>query len=323
MAKPVFQGDDATTPESWSVAANWDTGSVPVNGDEVYLYSNTQDITAGLAQSAVTVDELHIYDSFTGDIGTVTALVGTELAIGATLCTIGEPFGTGTAVGSDRVLINFGSVATTCNIYKSNLTPADSNRESIRIRGTSATNVVNVLGSALVGIGTNDPDDTATVTLNAYAGTVNCGIGVTIKNANVGSSAGAATVKIWNGLDTGGVLRLTQGTVYTYGTGTIPTVTQNGGTFYDGSTGTTTAHTVQSGATLRVVSGAKTITTLNLAGTLDLTEMTGALTVTTFNVTGSNYQIIDPNGRLSSQALVFGSSIQDPFGGFRRTIDVN
>ena len=39
----------------WSVAGNWDTGSVPVNGDEVYLYSNTDNITAGLAQSAVTV----------------------------------------------------------------------------------------------------------------------------------------------------------------------------------------------------------------------------------------------------------------------------
>ena len=321
MSKPVYQGD--ATPGDWSVATNWDTGSVPISGDEVYLYSNTDNIEAGLAQSAVTVDELHIYDSYTGRIGAVTALVGTELAINATLCTIGESFGSGQSAGSDRVLIDFGSVQTACSVYKSSLSPADSNRESVRIRGTHASNVVNILGSALVGIGTNDPDDTATVTLNAFAGTVNCGIGVTIKNAIVGSDTQSSSVKIWNGLDTGGVLKLRQGNVWTFGTGTIPTVNQLAGTFYAGSTGTTTTHTVQSGATLKVVGGAKTISTLNLGGTLDLTEATGALTVTTFNVIDSSYQIIDPNGRLSSQAIVHASGVRDFAGGYGRTIDVN
>lgn len=321
MSKPVFQGDSTTG--NWSVAANWVGGAVPSNSDEAYLYSLSQNIVAGLGQSAVTLDELHIYDSFTGDVGVVANLIGTELAIGATLCTIGEEFGTGTANGSDRILINFGSVQTLVNIYKSNLTPADTNRESIRIRGTHASNVVNVLGDALVGIATNDPSDTATLNLNAFAGTINLGIGVTLKNAIVGSDTHAANLQLWNGVASGGVLNLVQGEVKSYGAGTIPTVDQKGGLFVDGSTGTTVTHTAQSGATMRMVGGAKTITTLNLGGLLDLTEMTGALTVTNFNVIDDDYEIVDPHGRLSSQAIVHGAGVMDPFGGHGRTIDVN
>ena len=56
---------------------------------------------------------------------------------------------------------------------------------------------------------------------------------------------------------------------------------------------------------------------------MDLTEATGALTVSTFNVIDGGYQIIDPNGRLSSQAIVHGAGVQDFAGGYGRTIDVN
>jgi len=37
MATKVWNGDDATTPNSWAVATNWEPSGVPVNGDDVII----------------------------------------------------------------------------------------------------------------------------------------------------------------------------------------------------------------------------------------------------------------------------------------------
>lgn len=297
MANPVWEGD---TDSDWSVATNWDTGSVPVSTDSVYMRNNAVNVSAGLSQSAVTLTLLEIEASYTGLIRSGT----TELAISATTCNIGRHSGTGTPAGSTGILLNLGSNQSAVNIYKSATTSYDTYGEPLKIRGTHASNVLNLYGG-IVGICTRDPDDTATfATVNALGGTLNMTSGTTLTTVNVDG----ATVTAASNLTT-----WTQGsgTSTLNGSATVTTLSLKGGTFNHGSTGTATTVTVFEGATLNKVFGAATFTTLNLSGVLDLSETNGTLTVTTFNVVSKEHRIIDPLGRIAnSTAFVLGAGVR-------------
>lgn len=300
MAKPVWA---ATAAGSWATGANWDTGSAPVNGDEVLFRSNEYDVNAGLGQSAVTVDELEIEASFTGDIGTAAA----ELELGATLVHIGRQSGGGTAAsGSNRIKINLGSVQSAINIWSTATSSDDDDLPPVRLRGTHASNLLNMY-SGIVGIALNDPDDVATlVTINLFGGFLNLGAGCTLTTINVD---GQATEYVLRSAVT--TLNHNQGTGTIYGSGARTTISLRGGTLNDYGTGTTTTANVYSEATLNKWSAAATISTLNLYGTLDLSRATGAITLTNTNILSDGAVIFDPAGKaVFSNAAVFGPGVR-------------
>lgn len=301
MADQVWQGDDATVPNDWSDADNWDGAAVPTNADRVWLQQNGVDITDGLGQSAVTVAELHAEHSFTGYIGSATAF----LAIGATICNVGRHTGLGTPAGSTRIKIDFGSVQTALTVYRTSTSSADSNKEPARFKGSHASNAINI-HDGTVGLATDDPDDViVAASLSVYGGTVNCGRGATLTSVNV--HAGQLTLR--TGFTT---LNQRDGTVNTFGSGAATTIKMIAGTFNNESTGTVTTLTVGEAARFNHFGGAVTLTNLSLYGLLDLSGATGTVTVTNdVQILSNNARIIDPYGRLAANTnFVLGAGVE-------------
>ncbi len=283
-----------TTPNSgpncWDVAANWNTNTVPVNSDTPYIADSDIDILYGLDQSAVTVSELHIEQTFTGTIGLPRINTDggtgssyfeyreTYLKIGATELFIGEKEGD----GSERIKINLGSVQSTVLITNSGESP-DGNTPPILLLGTHASNVINInrgeLGVAYY------PTETATVATLRQAffddatddTTVYLGAGVTVTNIT----------------KTGGVLDINSGTTsfqQTAGTTTI----------HDG------AHTV-----LNILAG---LVNYNSTGTLAAANLSGDAVlifdqdarpkdVTVINKYSDDSEIYDESGSIASPVI--------------------
>ncbi|MCH9725553.1 MAG: hypothetical protein K0U86_11730 [Planctomycetes bacterium] len=136
-------------PNDWSIAANWNSNTVPVTSDTVYISDTDVSILYGLDQSAVTLAALHVEQTFTGFIGLPrTNSDGTNsyfeyrdqyLKIRATLINIGDKEGD----GSDRIKIDLGSVQSTVLITDSG-TGEDANTPAILLLGTHASNVIDI-----------------------------------------------------------------------------------------------------------------------------------------------------------------------------------
>ncbi len=277
-------------PNDWSTAANWSGGAVPVNGDIVYLTNSAVHIAYGLAQSAVTLAELHSDQTFTGRVGldytnfatsvdalTVSTTVRPEyrttfLQISATLWIHGDSLGISAPSGSARFCIDLGANASTANIINTASSSADSGRPCVRILCNHASTVINVRsGTGGVGIAAEKPSDTSTLP------TINCtdtsgqtkiitgyGINLTTFNTTGGNhilkSNNAITTVTCNGgtLRTEGTgatttLNVNSGTVTANATGTITTVNCNGGQltgFGSSNARTWTTVTMKPGATL-------------------------------------------------------------------------
>jgi hypothetical protein len=80
MGLVIWDGD---TSGDWNVGTNWDTGSVPVDGDDVVFdgRDNTQDVTSVLVtQGAIDLASLTIYSTFTKSIGTSDAPLEIEIS---------------------------------------------------------------------------------------------------------------------------------------------------------------------------------------------------------------------------------------------------
>ncbi|QDU53547.1 beta strand repeat-containing protein [Gimesia panareensis] len=236
-------------PNNWDVAANWDSNSVPASSDIAYISDSDIDILYGLDQSAVTLAELHVEQTFTGSIGLPRKNTdGTSsyseyreqyLKIGATELFIGEKNGD----GSDRIKINLGSVQTTALIVDSGDSP-DGNTPPILLLGSHASNVINV-NRGFLGIAYY-PTETATVATIRQAfiddatddTTVYCGAGATL--TNIIKSGGeltlnsnttsleqtAGTTNIYDGAHT--VLNVLAGTLNYNSTGTLSAVNLSG-----------------------------------------------------------------------------------------------
>ena len=283
-----------TTPNSgpncFDVAANWNTNAVPVNGDSPYIADSDVDILYGLDQSAVTLAELHIEQTYTGTIGLPRINTDggtgssyfeyreTYLKIGATELFIGEKEGD----GSERIKINLGSVQSTVLITDSGESP-DGNTPPILLLGTHASNVINVnrgeLGVAYY------PTEVSTVATLRQAffddptddTTVYLGAGVTVTNIT----------------KTGGVLDINSGTTsfqQTAGTTTI----------HDG------AHTV-----LNILAG---LVNYNSTGTLAAVNLSGDAvlvfdqdarpkTVTVINKYSDESEVYDESGSIANPVI--------------------
>ena len=244
-----------TTPNSgpncWDVAANWSTNTVPVNSDTPYIADSDVDILYELDQSAVTVTELHIEQTYTGTIGLPRINTDggtgssyyeyreTYLKIGATELFIGEKEGD----GSDRIKINLGSVQSTVLITDSGESP-DGNTPPILLLGTHASNVINVnrgtLGVAyypteIATVATlrqaffDDATDDTTVYLGAGATVTNITKTGGVLDINSGTTSfqqTAGTTSIYYGAHT--VLNILAGLVNYNSTGTLATVNLSG-----------------------------------------------------------------------------------------------
>ena len=221
-------------PSFWNVAANWDTGVVPANGDDVYLENSAVDLLYGLDQSAVTLDSLHIAASYTGRIGLpehngqYREYRLRTLRVSATLVRIGY----GPGPGSGRIRLDTGSAATAVSVLRTG-TSAESDRAALYWLGAHADNTLEVLqGSVEVA---TEAGDAAQVTPRiGQAGaisdaTVRFGTGVTLG----GLHASGGEIEINSDIDT---IDMNDGTL-TIAAGAVDTLNVYGGTAYYNSAG--------------------------------------------------------------------------------------
>ena len=243
----TFTKSSTTTnsgPADWAVAANWSGGAVPVNSDDVIIENTSQDILYSLDQSAVTLTSLAIKANYTGKLGLPKQNPGgyneyrTDfLAIGATTITIGE----GPGSGSGRIKLNQGAAQTAVTVRNTG-SSVETGLPALLWKGTHASNLVSVfkgsVGVAVFG------GETATI--------------ATLRVDYVSNVSGDADVRLGSGV-------------------TLTTITKPGGTLEVNSNATTITHL---GGTLHHISG--TITTLTIDG--GEVYSYGVGTITTINV---------------------------------------
>lgn len=128
-------------PNVWDVAANWNTNTVPVNSDNVFIVDG-DNILYGLDQSAVTLGRLEIGNKET-EIGlprrNVDAIEYREtfLKIGAATIVIGL----GPGNGSDRIQIDFGGTSPAIEVHASG---RGSGEPAVQLNSTNATNTASL-----------------------------------------------------------------------------------------------------------------------------------------------------------------------------------
>lgn len=266
-------------PADLNVAANYSTGSLPTNGDDLYFENTSNPCLYNLgALSAVTLNSLNIRDTFTGQsaaIGLPRMNAGgyyeyrpTYLAIGATTINV---YG-GTAAGCGRIKIDTGAVQTTLNVFATG-SQIESGVPALLWKGTHASNAANIL-KGTVGIAFFDGETATVATLNvAFVSNQN-------SDANVVCSAGVTLTTV---TQTGGKVETNSA---------ITTDTINGGTrtYYAGAV-TTLTH---NGGMIDYRSSA-TITTLNgYGGTFDASNNVAGFTITNATLY-AGYSYSDPN----------------------------
>jgi hypothetical protein len=272
-------------PSDWSTAANWSTGAVPVNGDDVVLSDSALNVAYGLNQSSVTLNSLRIMQSFTGLLGlnrsvfvttadgvttnsTYTEYRPLYLQVGlqgSKLVVIGENNATGgtTLSGSKRIMLDLGSSDGALEIQNTNSNPAETSRPTVRLKcNNSALNcyVRSAPGGFGVAIDQNNETSTlGTIDITDVSGSskVVTGLGTTLTAWN--QNSGTNKLQAASAVST---ISIKAGTLQTEGSFAATTINLYSGTFKSHSTGT--------------------ITTLNLyGGTVDFTGSSRARTVTT------------------------------------------
>lgn len=268
-----------TGPNDLNNAANYSGGSLPTTGDDLTL-DRSVPIKWNLgALSAETLASLTITSRFDSasqlglparNANGYEEFRATELAIGATLVTINS--------GSGMIKVNFGSVQTAVTVYATGTT-TESGRPACQLRGTHASNVLNVIstststGVADVGWGSNG--ETATVaTVRQDTGTVTIGTAVTLTTLTKNGGdmyLNCAATTITNGA----------GDLY-HTTGAVTTITHSGGTFYDLGSSTYTTMTINNDAVYNADGNvaAKTITTMNFNDEGVIVDTSDRLTIT-------------------------------------------
>lgn len=268
-------------PADLNVAANYSTGSLPTNGDDLYFENTSNPCLYNLgALSAVTLNSLNVRDTFTG----TSAAIGlplynsngyyeyrpTYLAIGATTINI---YG-GTAAGSGRIKINTGTVATTINCFATG-SQIETGIPAFLWKGANAANVATIykgtFGAAFF------DGETATI--------------ATLRAAYITNVSGDATVTCGAGC-------------------TLTTITQDGGKIYTNSAVTT--FNQNAGTWIHNGGSANTVGTLTQVG--GATDYRAAGTMTTLAGFGGSFDASkNPVGFTMTNSTIYkGYSYSDP-----------
>lgn len=268
-------------PNDVSIAGNWSTGSLPANGDTVFVQNSNSDLLYGLSSlSAVSLASLIIDASFTATVGLpYTNASGGYVEyrarywqIQSALVSIG--YGPGSASG--RIMHDAGSAtACTWTVFNTGQT-VEQNLPSLILKGTNAGNILFALkGSIGVAIFASETSTLATLDCGFTSNqsgdvTILCGSGLTLTTLN--QTGGAIT------LNAGLTTLSTIGGKITIWAGNITTLTNEGATVVYNDSGT--------------------ITTANVSktGVMDLSQAQPNLTITncTLNA-GATW--LDPNRR--------------------------
>ncbi len=271
----------ATGPTHWDQADNWSGGSVPVNSDDVIIDSRAvSSIKHGLDQSAVTLSSLSITSGFGATLQIGLPEVNndeganfsygeyrdTSLQIGATNLNIGEG---DNPTMSKRIQLDLGSVQTAAVIYRTG-TRADSAHPACLIVGTHASNTIDIMNRADVGIAFYNGESATFATVNS-SGRLTIGDSVTLTNVDVNGG----TTTCWSN---------------------TTTVDIHGGTFV-AMAGTHTDVDVYADGTLDFRSG--TVTTCKLSGSLAASLSTQSKTITNELEAYAGATIDDPSGSIT------------------------
>ncbi len=261
-------------PNDWSVAANWSTGVIPANGDDVYIQNSTSPILYGLAQSGVALNSINGDSTFTGTGGLprynpngYLEYRPTYLAIGASTANLGTNPGAG--AGSGRFKIDFGSGATVVNVFGTG-SPADPGLPALIIKGTNITSLNCQSGSIGVAIEAGNVSTITTVRIgwiSSQATDVNLTLGAGCTLTTIDQEGGFLTLN-----STVATLINFGGTASVFGSGTITTLdVEEGGTVNYWSSGTITTATGGYGSTLNFDGDRRTkiVTNMTLYGTLN------------------------------------------------------
>jgi hypothetical protein len=242
MATRIWSGDDATTPNDWSVTGNWEGGVVPVSTDDVYIPAGSASITAGLNQSAVTLTSLTIEQGFDQNIGSSDGYLQVGTSALSVDCDGGEQYIDVGASTPSPVIENTGS-------------------------SSSGTRAFNILGSAIGTLSVNGGsvgvaiagDETSTVTtIRLLDGDLYVGEGTTLTTLYV---SGGAALQGCSSTTT----EIHGGSIETIRSGTISTLNVYGGSATPNSSGTITTLNLYGGQCDFTQSGvARTVTTTNV-----------------------------------------------------------
>jgi len=268
------------SPYDWNCIYNWTDDDTPDAADDVVLENSTSHVYYGLDQSAITVATLTVKQSHTGHVGLpewndtydFTEFLATYLAIGATVCTIGEGDGT----GSGRIKLDFGAVQTAVTVHNSG-SRADSELPAIMLKGTHAANTLTVhRGDVGVAVLAGETAVIATLTMDYVTNLES--------DAKVVCGSGATLTTI---VKSGGILAIESNVV---------TVTNSGGTATIKGTATVTTLNVEGGTVYCNSNG--TITNLYVLGHVDFSRDMRALTVTNCYLYKGG-KISDPHKRVT------------------------
>jgi hypothetical protein len=270
----------STSNGSFNTAANWSTGTAPANGDTLIFNSlGTASVTNNLTTSLTGIT-LYVDQSFTGQIGVVSASARTPLTLlGGTVYVGRDPTGDGTGCP----LAYIASTGT--------------NSLTATVLATAQTGAVSGYAPFIV--------EGANLTVNATGGTT-----AVAPIAGTTTTAGLINATQGSGSDTGPTVTLGSGVTATTITGsganiinysdnaTTSMVASNGTNILLLGTGAVTTMTIGSNSTIRHWGGGN-VTTLNNAGTFDRTGDTRNITISTVNAeAGSTFNL--DNGKASS-----------------------
>lgn len=242
----------AEGPSVANTASNWSLGANPVNTDDVVFQNSDRDCLYYLeAFSGLTFNSLTVEQTYTGDLGLPRQNGDDYVEYRPTYfkCKTNTiEVGAGTGTGSQRIKIDAGTANTTAHVYDTG-SPVENGIPALLFKGTGSANVLNVLKGS-VGVAFYEGESATVATLRVSYRTnpegdadVICGDGCTL-----------TTIE-----KTGGELSLESNcTTFTQlagettilGAATVTTLTVDGGTVYDRSSGTFTTPSVGPGATL-------------------------------------------------------------------------
>jgi hypothetical protein len=253
-------------PNSW-IAANFSTGSLPVDGDTVYLEGDV-DILYEINQS--TIDLVALFISGTLKIGlpeynSAGYVEYRTRYLTLTADTVNIGYGDGSQSG--RVLLSLGNNATVLNISNTGAA-IEQGVPAVVIQGHASATYTFVILKGSVGIATELSQVCVTDVVTIADGTITLGTGCTLATVN---QAGG-TLTSWANIT---ALNVTGGDC-TPMSGTVGTLTLDAGNVFYRSTGTIT--------TLKVGSD----------GVIDFTQDPRARTVTTTTIQASS-KIFDTN----------------------------